>query len=392
MWPAVLVPPSKKAKAEGGQSRLSFTSCKRTTYLKKDVDERKAPVFWDHCKRRPRIHVVDKHCDAMLPILQAVRNGVLPNSGIRLVHFDSHPDLACLGMEVAKKLVTDLSLGKYEAEKLHKVSDIATWILPLVLAGHISEVLWLSSYWSQQMDVGTYQLLVGHDLAGHMKIAAQTSSDEGLVEEGVGLYWMSQGVWVPKSRLRGCRPFTLHVLRLCPRLTLSREQVDRICQSLNPDDQGALSAGRPPWVLDVDEDFLSCANPFRCTFEDFFGGSAYELLTQAYAPSTDAHARWEALRQLTKGKLFLQSPDIFLNSPPVARLLAEAGTVGGDTAGEEGQTSQRELLLRFRDFCSATFSPHPDLSPPTGVSCTSEAPGEAGASEPRSPSGAVLAT
>jgi arginase family enzyme len=64
----------------------------------KNTQKRKAPLAERKSKRRKKkapmpIFVVDEHNDAMLPFLDAIKTKKLPKSGVKLLHYDSHPDL-----------------------------------------------------------------------------------------------------------------------------------------------------------------------------------------------------------------------------------------------------------------------------------------------------------
>lgn len=99
-------------------------------------------------------YVVDDHCDALKYIHKAIRRGTLPFSGLRMMHFDAHPDLmitADMPAEVCFR-PHDLYDALGEAE-----GGIAEWILPMVYQGHLSKVWWVKPPWAQQFLDGAYR-------------------------------------------------------------------------------------------------------------------------------------------------------------------------------------------------------------------------------------------
>ena len=217
-------------------------------------------------------YIIDKHHDALLPIFGGIFDTqTLPSTGLKLLHLDSHPDMACLPDNTPKTLMAGLHKGAYNHTHLHKKCDIATWVLPLVLGGHVDEVVWMCSWWCLQMEPGTYELQIGVQ-QNVMKVAPMVDSDQ--TEEGVGLYWMSSNSWVPAGTLKDPRPWKLHVCRLTRAGQLQDKDVQLIRRV----------TGSGPWLLDFDEDFVSCCNPFQEEFKAFFGVPQYSMLRRTYEP------------------------------------------------------------------------------------------------------------
>lgn len=79
-------------------------------------------------------------------------------------------------------------------EALTPYLDICTWIVPLILCGHVREVTWVSAWWCNQMDPGDYRLRVG---LVNGKIAIGMESGRSL--EGCSLYWQSMDAWFDNS-------------------------------------------------------------------------------------------------------------------------------------------------------------------------------------------------
>ena len=128
------------------------------------------------------VHVVDRHHgrgsfparatrrvrDAVPAIAAAVTDAPAAHA---LVHFGSHPDLACLGEATPRAVLRSLAAGRLDPAKVRAHCHVASWILPLVLAGRVDEVVWISVWWCRQMEAGTYALRVGLE-NGRMKVGA----------------------------------------------------------------------------------------------------------------------------------------------------------------------------------------------------------------------------
>ena len=113
------------------------------------------------CSERGRqlplpVHVFEDHDEALVHIYRMIGAKKLPFSGNCLVHFDSHPDLLLPDM-----MADDV----FTKDALFAQTSIADWILPAVYAGLLSCIVWLKPCWSQQIQDGTYELVVGKDNA-----------------------------------------------------------------------------------------------------------------------------------------------------------------------------------------------------------------------------------
>eukprot|EP00656_Telonema_subtile_P015569 TRINITY_DN18185_c0_g1_i1.p1 TRINITY_DN18185_c0_g1~~TRINITY_DN18185_c0_g1_i1.p1 ORF type:complete len:197 (+),score=35.65 TRINITY_DN18185_c0_g1_i1:201-791(+) len=159
--------------------------------------KRSCPPLPEGAPRRRRagaeFHVVEDHDEVLPHIHAAIRRKRLPWSGISIVHFDAHPDmLAPEGMD---------SEVVFDAHELYDTTGIADWILPLVYAGHVAQVVWLKPVWATQIDDGQYSFLVGRDACdGTIKV----SSDQR--------YFCEEGLWAHETQLHNPRPLTLHVI------------------------------------------------------------------------------------------------------------------------------------------------------------------------------------
>ena len=127
-------------------------------------------------KKEIKINIIDEHHHALTHIWKSVEKSKI-NKNIKLLHFDSHPDMACLIPDSSnnlKKILPNVSKNSFSKEKLLNLNEISTWVPVLVLQGLVNEVIWVSGYWCHQFDEGTYDLIVGIDKKdGLMKIASK---------------------------------------------------------------------------------------------------------------------------------------------------------------------------------------------------------------------------
>ncbi|VDP47076.1 unnamed protein product [Echinostoma caproni] len=86
--------------------------------------------------------VVEAHNEALSYIYRLIGSKRIPFSGLKLLHFDSHPDLGIPDIKAC-----DI---RQDPEKLICAS-IENWIMPMVYAGHVDHVLWLHPAWSDQL-------------------------------------------------------------------------------------------------------------------------------------------------------------------------------------------------------------------------------------------------
>jgi len=101
------------------------------------------------------------------------------------------------------------------------------------------------------------------------------------------------------ENLKHLRPWKLHVVKYSKEGTLTKEQtalIKRVCCD-------------EPWVLDIDEDFFSCNNPYRDSFEACFGAKTFSLIKKIYDIGSPYDSK---MRQILKSKLFLKSQKEFM--------------------------------------------------------------------------------
>ncbi|KAM8967492.1 UPF0489 protein C5orf22 homolog [Pelodytes ibericus] len=143
------------------------------------------------------VWVVEDHHDVLPFIYRAIGSKHLPGSNISFIHFDSHPDLL-----IPVNMPADTVFDK---EALFSELSIENWIMPVVYAGHFSQVVWIHPSWAQQIKEGKHSFLVGKD-----------RSTTTIRVTGTDDYFLSDGLYVPKEQLENPKPLDLHVILLHP--------------------------------------------------------------------------------------------------------------------------------------------------------------------------------
>ncbi|KAK7493814.1 hypothetical protein BaRGS_00014955 [Batillaria attramentaria] len=147
--------------------------------------------------RRLPVFIEEDHHDVVSHIHRAIGSHHLPMSGVTMVHFDSHPDLLLpLNMDA------DLVFNK---EDLYSSLSIENWILPLVYAGHVSEIYWLRPPWAHQLPAGDLTFGVGKCKdTGKLRM---TCPDP---------YFLTEALYTPESQLLQMKETTVHVITITP--------------------------------------------------------------------------------------------------------------------------------------------------------------------------------
>jgi hypothetical protein len=175
--------------------------------------------------RNPAIEVVicGPHYRALFHWLRAAREGVLPESGLQVVHIDAHPDLAVPAAPVRADAARD-------PERLLRGIDIASFQLAGAHIGLVERVVWVRSDFANQLADGERSFLLGTVGSGLLRV--DDPSDYYVLDDG----------WAPRQRLRRPVPVRLRVLPLSAAANAP-----------------SLAEGRT--VLDIDLDAFATRNP-----------------------------------------------------------------------------------------------------------------------------------
>merc|ERR1719456_1621217 len=85
-------------------------------------------------------------------------------------------------------------------------------------------------------------------------------------------YWTSDGSVCKCADLEEQRPWKLHVVKFGKNGKFSKDSMRKIVSICK----------HSPWILDIDEDYLSCQNPFTVEFSQLYGAETLEKLKTIY--------------------------------------------------------------------------------------------------------------
>ncbi|GAB1610400.1 hypothetical protein Ahia01_001326100, partial [Argonauta hians] len=130
---------------------------------------------------------------------------VLPFSDVTVLHLDAHPDLLAPNDLLAQDV--------YSKHTLYDSVSIATWLMPLLYAGHVTTVVWVKPPWADQIEDGTYSFWVGQ------------CATTGLIRVSCPLsYFLSEALYQPEDLLQNKKRVTLITVTLRPALWASTEE------------------------------------------------------------------------------------------------------------------------------------------------------------------------
>lgn len=167
--------------------------------------------------------VCDSHHHVLRHWLAAAEAGLLPASGVEVIHFDAHPDMGPPPTPLQRD-------WRARPDALETAVDIESFQLAAVWIGLVRRIVWLRPPWAFQLPDGTRRFRVGADADGRLRV--DDTSD----------YYVLEGHHRPTAALRDPVELELAVISL---------------PTLLP---GApLHAG--PVILDVDLDGFGTRNP-----------------------------------------------------------------------------------------------------------------------------------
>nr|CAH8849152.1 unnamed protein product [Trichobilharzia regenti] len=184
-------------------------------------------------------------------IYRAIGSKTIPFSGLKLLHFDSHPDLGIPDVDCSEIL--------RDPQQLMKKVSIENWITPMIYAGHIDHVIWMHPTWSRQLlNRKPTCYSIGEDLCTKRLVV-------GIPES----YFYNDGVFCMEEDISSPVKFGLTVAPIHETNTLCRVCTDIICVLLNQS-----------FILDIDLDTFSTQNPFSTKFTE----EQFEIIDRLYTP------------------------------------------------------------------------------------------------------------
>jgi len=317
--------------------KRTHNSKRKRAYSATGRPQKKAKTWTPY--KNQEITVVDEHNNALLPIWRALKTNRIPSSGIHLFHFDSHPDMGALDEDdeelCRSELVPTIFEGKFNHELVHEATCIGTYIPVLVMQGLVNEVTWSAGHWCHQMDEGDFDLVVGQcKETGRLKVATKDDVKSSILE-----YWEGDGTAAKCDELTHKREWKLHVVKFNKRGTMSDKNMKKLTK---------LFRGKH-WILDIDEDYLSCNNPHGIEFRANFGDAAYAELTEIFDQDVKMYYQyWESLEKLTTSDIYKLPKRGYLNHEITVDLVAQLKTI-------MSQRKAEDVVLRYRKICLKVF-------------------------------------
>lgn len=195
------------------------------------------------------VFIVENHNDALEIVLPSLANRYLPFNDNLMIHFDSHPDM-CVPRQMPASNI-------YERQMLLESVSIENWIVPMMYAKHVNEVVWVRPPWAHQIDNGCHEFSVGES---NGKIYVSSTLD----------YFLSDGGYKEEAMMENVRNVKVHVTEVGGALS----------ELISDDDE-------KHWILDVDLDYFSTFNPFLAIYPK---ADAYEKLRRIYKVDKDYDA------------------------------------------------------------------------------------------------------
>lgn len=157
--------------------------------------------------------------------------------------------------------------------------------MPAAYAGHISQMIWMKPEWAKQIPDGDYNFHIG-DYSGHIRCDSYLE------------YFLSEGTYQPRYNLCNQQFVNLGVFTLNHSLIAQQQQQQHRPFDGNTENRlisftNNIDDGNEQFILDIDLDFFSTANPFK------------SLLDKAHI--------YEQLKKLFKHDFFNQSFDSTAN-------------------------------------------------------------------------------
>ena len=197
------------------------------------------------------VTVVEQHNDALPVIHRAIASKRLPFHDVAVLHFDSHPDLL-----LSPKLDADII---FKPHQLYDELSIENWLLPLTYAKHVNNITWVKPPWAQQIKSCDQNFVIGKcKESGKVRLTCKEN------------YFLTDGLFQSENCLCNTSNVRLVVKQLLPDKWNELDQTyfsDNIVQDRvvfkewkeNVNDIFKESS----YVLDIDLDFFTTANPFK---------------------------------------------------------------------------------------------------------------------------------
>lgn len=216
-----------------------------------------------------KIHivVVESHHHILEHIHHVLRHKHLLGHSWSMLHFDSHPDLACPNPSIPAAACFQ-PRRQWPDKDLYELLDstntgMAEWILPLVLSADLDKVEWIRpNELSSQMPLGAHSFNVGAFNPSPCLVSKpdhflEISPSATIRVDWNCPYYSDDHTLASTEELLLAKSLDLVVSERCPSMELPKEQ---------------------PWLLDICLDYFACLNPFLTDIENIDSNIAMLLI------------------------------------------------------------------------------------------------------------------
>lgn len=154
----------------------------------------------------------------------------------------------------------------HDKVKLLDALSIENWLMPMAYAGHLDQLIWMKPPWANQISDGDYEFSIGEH-SGYIRCDSSLE------------YFMGEATYQPKCNLNNQRLINLRVFTLDEQLMADQQQQRQEQQRQEQqrqeqqrqehpqprkvEFQNAVDESNNGFILDIDLDFFSTANPFK---------------------------------------------------------------------------------------------------------------------------------
>jgi len=213
------------------------------------------------------------------------------------------------------------------------------------------------------MAPGTYDLVVGRcKETGRMKMATKNDVNSSILD-----YWKSDGCAAKTHEMDCKRPWKLHVVKFGKSGQMTPANKAKLLSWFRTGE----------WILDIDEDYLSCNNPHGIEFRANFGEDTYKELARVFdADVKDYYEYWRRIEKITKENVYKLTKGEFLKSESVQELVEQLTYVRRELKPVRGKNGKflkpklskncigkrgaEEMILSYRDICLKVFPKNVD--------------------------------
>ena len=194
-----------------------------------------------------KTRIVNDHDRALPFIHKEIGRKNLPLKNITLLHFDAHPDFVISNEITEENIANPKKSTRSESDaddSLYSKISIESWIVPLILAGHVDKFIWVKNDYCWQIEEGEY---------GEVKIGFTKGHDKSIKTDLYINYFLSDDKCCLEEDLD---PEATAIVNFT---VLNLKNAHKCVDFMN---NNALRTNSS-YILDIDLDIFSTYDPFR---------------------------------------------------------------------------------------------------------------------------------